>query len=139
MNTSNQHNIKVFALNDGSNPGFNIILDFSGHRELLLYHKRNGLLYRLLKDGVRVEELRRFKQKGSHSRHYRGNRRSSNTKLDSMVSYLLTVIETYLKERMIFNEKKQETSNSEYKHKRNSMKSKLSETKTDLNLEKGVA
>ena len=136
-NTANQRNIKVFAVNDGNNPGFSIILEFSGQREFLLHHKHNGLLYNLLKDGIRLEELRRHKPKGSSSLspYYHGIQRSRSTKLNSMVSHLLTVIDTYIEERITGNEQEVEMSNS--KHSRT--KITLSEVKTAMHLERSAA
>ena len=133
----NQRNTRVFAVNDGNNPGFNILLDFSGQQEFLLYHKHNGLLYKLLKDGVMLEELNRYSPKGSctNSMYLRGIQRRRITKLDNMVSHLLTKIDVYIEDRITNNKKTQEISNSEYKHK----KSLLNETKTEISTERGAA
>ena len=136
-NTTSSRNIKVFAVNNGSNAGFNIILDFSGQREFLLHHKHNGLLYNLLKDGVRLEELRRHKPKGSssHSQHYHGIQRRSSTKLYGMVSHLLAVIDTYMEERTTNIEQEVEMSNSKY----NRTNILLSEARAALHLERRAA
>ena len=53
-------NIRVVAENTDCSPGFNIYLDFSGQREFLMFHRRNGLLYSLLRDGICVGDLARW-------------------------------------------------------------------------------
>ena len=53
-------NIKVVAVNLDKYDGFNIYLDFSGQREFLVFHRHNGILYNLLKDGVIVDDFKRL-------------------------------------------------------------------------------
>ena len=87
-------NVKVVAVNNGDKEGFNIYLDFSGQREFLVHHRRNGLLYNFLKGGVRTEELRRWTPSAR-----RGVRRLSGHRLQGMISHLIAVVDDYTQER----------------------------------------
>lgn len=90
--------IRVVAVNNGRESGFNIYLDYSGRREYLTCHRHNELLYGLLKDGIGLDEMRRWKPQ-SHGR-YTGLRyrvRRSN-QLHNSVNHLLHVIDSYMLE-----------------------------------------
>ena len=98
-------NIRVIAENNGFADGFNIYLDFSGQREFLMFHKHNGLLFSLLKDGICVGDLARWTPwKDNDGYTYAKSRRRHSKKLISMVSHLLDVIEAYMEERMFVQE-----------------------------------
>jgi len=71
-------NARLFAVNNG--PGFDIFLDLSGQRRFVVHHRHNGLLYKALHNGVRVDDLRR--------------RRLRNPLLESMVRHLLNVVDS---------------------------------------------
>ena len=90
-------NINVHAVNDGSNPGFNIFLDFSGQKEFLMHHRHNGLLYRLLKDGVRLQELRRLEQRRSFVRRHK---RRQNRRLENLLQYLLKEADSCISKKL---------------------------------------
>ena len=88
-------NVRITAINNGGADGFNIYLDFSGQREFLMHHRHNGLLYALLKDGIRADELRRWAPiagRGSRSR-------ATADKIRGMVDHLLLVVDDYAAER----------------------------------------
>ena len=92
---NNMRNVRVTAINNGSLDGFNIYLDFSGQREFLMHHRHNGLLFGMLKDGMRADELRRWTPATG-----RGERSRSATKqLTGMISHLLDVVDDYIVER----------------------------------------
>ena len=94
-------NIRVMVENNEGNSGFNIYLDFSGQLEFLMFHRHNGLLFSLLKDGVCVGDLARWtpwKGNGGYTPVQRGNQRNAK-KLDRMVAHLMDVIEEYIEER----------------------------------------
>ena len=92
---TNTRNIRIAAINNGTEDGFNIYLDFSGQREFLMHHRHNGLLFALLNDGIRADDLRRWSPANG-----RGSRsRASGDKLKSMVAHLLIVVEDYIAER----------------------------------------
>lgn len=88
-------NVRIIAINNGILDGFNIYLDFSGQREFLMHHRHNGLLYALLKDGIRADELRRWSP--AVGRGSRG--RAATDQLKGMVSHLLLVVDDYIRER----------------------------------------
>ncbi len=92
----NNRNIKVYAVNHGRKNGFNIYLDFSGRREYLIYHRHNGILYNLLKDGVSVDDVKRWTP-SSLGCVRRG--RSSAAKICRVVGHLVTVIDDYMVDR----------------------------------------
>ena len=85
------HNTCIIAVNNGRETGFNIFLEFSGQREFLLWHRHNGLLFNLLKDGLRIENLQRWKP-----------RRRSQDKLGNMIKHLLNVVDNYITERSLY-------------------------------------
>ena len=98
MKTKYNRNIRVLAENNGTKDGFNIYLDFSGQREYLMSHRHNGMLYKLLKDGAAVDDIRQWtlSQSGSirmHRRRYAQIRR--------VITHLVAVIDDYMVEREV--------------------------------------
>ena len=94
----NNRNVRVYAVNNGRNAGFNIYLDFSGQREYLIHHRHNGLLYNLLKDGVSVDDMKRW------TPSFLGcvrTGRSGSSRIFNIVGHLLAVIDDYMVERMV--------------------------------------
>ena len=79
--------------------GFHIYLDFSGQREYLMTHRRNGLLYGLLKDGAVLADMKRWRNGDIASRIGRSPRSPGSGKLTNMVDHLLVVIDDYMLER----------------------------------------
>jgi hypothetical protein len=78
----NENRIRVYAVNNYKVEfRFDIYLEFSGKREWLMSHRRNGILFNMLKHGIPLGELRRMS--GWQKRH---------------VEYLLKVIDEYLEE-----------------------------------------
>ena len=96
MKTKCNRNIRVLAENNGNKEGFNIYLDFSGQREYLMYHRHNGLLYGLLKDGVVVDDVRRLTP--SRLGCFRTGRTGSS-QIYNVVCHLVSVIDDYMLER----------------------------------------
>lgn len=88
-------NVRITAINNGGADGFNIYLDFSGQREFLMHHRHNGLLYALLRDGVRTDELRRWTPSVGRS----SRSRATANKIRGMVDHLLLVVDDYAAER----------------------------------------
>ncbi len=91
-----ERNIRVIAINGDFSGKFSICLEFSGHREFLMLHRYHAPLYNLLKGGVRLEALRRYRP--SQAGFY-GCKIDLRSRLYDRVSYLLIVIEDYLTER----------------------------------------
>ena len=89
---NNEHtNIKLIPENlDGQN-GFNIYIDFSGQREYLMTYRHNGPLYNLLKNGIKLDDLIRykFKKKSGHQKRY-------YNKENQAVDHLLRTVDDYL-------------------------------------------
>lgn len=73
--------IRVIAANNYKKGGFDIYLDFSGRREYLMRHRHNGVIYNMIGNGVRLEDLKR--KTGREKR---------------ALKYLLEVIDEYLEE-----------------------------------------
>ena len=104
-----EKNIRIIAINStdafgNSVPGFDIYLDFSGKREKIVHHKHNGLLYAVLKDGMRLDQFRRMRP--DQLRTYCGgtNSKQSRSRLDKlskMIKNLLSVVDTYLVKRTV--------------------------------------
>ena len=104
MNSTLPRNLKVIAINDSNKHGFDIYLDFSGRMEYLVHHRHCGILYNILKSGVRVDTLLRVKphdidEKTWGPREYRQNRGAI---VDSMISHLIRTIDCYIAERNEF-------------------------------------
>ena len=94
-------NIKVIAVNNNNNDGFNIYLDFSGQREFLVYHRHNGILYNILKDGVVVDDFKRMDtgKIKTASLHKGPNKRRHSENTKGVVNHLIKVIDEYIEER----------------------------------------
>ena len=102
-----EKNIRIIAINSTDSmgnplPGFDIYLDFSGKREKIDHHKHNGLLYAVLKDGMRLDQFRRLRP--NQLRTYCGcnntrQSRSRHDKLSKMIKDLLSKVDSYLVQR----------------------------------------
>lgn len=80
-----EKSVKVVAVNNYKvHSMFDIYLMIDGKREWLMSHRHNGVLFKMLEGGVKVNELRNAK----------GWRKDQ-------VRYLLKVIDGYLKEEAI--------------------------------------
>ena len=56
-----EKNIRVVAQNCNDVNGFNIYLELSGRREYIMWHRHDGILFDVLKDGVYLNTLKREK------------------------------------------------------------------------------
>lgn len=74
---------------------FDIYLDFSGQQEYLTTHRYNRPLYNLLKEGTRVDALRRWKVAKSKAHD------SRKESLDGSVKHLLSVVDDYIRQRSL--------------------------------------
>ena len=88
--------IRIIAENTEHSEGFNIYLDFSGQREYLIFHRRNGRLYNLLKDGVAVADMKRWSPANVGS--YRVGRTGS-AQIYDIVHHLISVVDSYMIDR----------------------------------------
>lgn len=89
-------NIRIIAENAKLKDGFNIYLDFSGQKEYLIYHRNNGRLYNLLKDGVAVADMKRWSPAKIGS--YR-TKKTGAAQIYDTVHHLISVIDSYMIER----------------------------------------
>lgn len=92
-------NVKVRAENQDACRGFNIFLECSGQKEYLMTHRHNGLLFAILKDGVVVDDLRRWRPadwRGCTNNQYE---KRNSSKVYAMLGHLLCVIDEYMLER----------------------------------------
>jgi len=97
-------NIRIRPVNNGSRHGFDIYLDFSGQWEYLMTYRHNGMLYDVLKDGIRLDDLKRLKPQRlplTPSDWYRGRRHRSHVYLERTVNHLLACIDEYLADRAL--------------------------------------
>ncbi len=68
MKTTGRNTI-IYAENCQDNmPGFNIYLNASGQKRFLTYHRHNAPLYLLLKDGMKVKDLKTWSPSPDNSR-----------------------------------------------------------------------
>ena len=51
-------NVRIFATSKYGVDGINLYIDFSGHREYMMQYRYNKALYKRLRGGVALEELR---------------------------------------------------------------------------------
>lgn len=84
-------NITLYPENIHGKSGFNIYIDFSGQRELLMTHRHNGALYNVLKNGINLDDLTRyfFKKKSGHQSQF-------NTREQLAINHLLKTVDEYL-------------------------------------------
>lgn len=97
-----RNQVRVIAERAENPRGFWIYVDFSGQRELLMFHRYNSLLYGLLKDGVGLDELARVNPaKCFPSTPYAGSTRKRRMNvLWKELAYLRAVIGAYAEERL---------------------------------------
>lgn len=93
-----ENNIRIIAENSFNNHGFNVYIDFSGQREYLMFHRHNGMLYNILKDGICLSELRRWKPNTCICKYTRRSNVSGYTQLHGIIKHLILVIDDYLLE-----------------------------------------
>ena len=105
MKAKTTRNVRLYAENAEYKHGFNIYLDFSGQREFLMFQRHNGLAYSLLKDGVRVDDLRRidpYRILASEHISRRSYRRKSDH-LTHTLDQIAWAVSDYLEERDCFS------------------------------------
>lgn len=93
-------NNRIFAENSENRSGFDIWLDLSGERHYLMYHRYNIMLYVLLKDGISLGQLARWKPENAAivKRYYGGISIRQIDKMTSSVANVLKNAQTYLNE-----------------------------------------
>ena len=74
---------------------FDIYLEFSGQREYLTSHRYNSRLYKVLKDGIYLDDFRRWKPIGRYKRHY-GENDKAVRHLGNTISYIVKQADRYI-------------------------------------------
>ena len=101
-NTMNRKNLSLYAVNRDHQSGFDIYLGFpGGEREYVRTNRHNGLLYGIMKNGVKVEDLNRWLT-GSAKLAGIGDRKSrarSAAHVEGSIQQLLKVVNGMLTER----------------------------------------
>ena len=89
--TQKHTNIKLYPENIDGKSYFNIYIDFSGKRELLTTHRHNGPLYKLLENGIKLDDLIRyqFKKRSGHQTRY-------STSETLALTHLLKTVDEYM-------------------------------------------
>lgn len=90
---------KIQAINCDNKRGFNIYLDCSGQREYLMWHRHNGILFGLLKDGIELSELKRRKCYKICSERGLDIYKKGSSNLDGNIRHIVSVAEDYLSDR----------------------------------------
>ena len=93
-------NNRIFAENSGNSSGFDIWLDLSGERHYLMHHRHNAMMYVLLKDGISLGELARWKPENVAivRRYFGGVSIRQIDKMTNSVSNVLKTARKYLDE-----------------------------------------
>lgn len=92
-------NTRILAENNGNSDGFNVYLEFSGQREYLMFHRYSGLLYGLIKDGMALSDLRRWRAPKISRGASRGDQLRRSARLKNSVDHLLDAVDDYMLER----------------------------------------
>ena len=105
------NNNRILAENSGNSSGFDIWLDLSSERHYLMHHRHNAMMYVLLKDGISLGELARWKpEKAAIVKRYFGG--VSIRQIDKMANSVANVLkntEMYLAEMQETESTRQET------------------------------
>ena len=93
-------NNRILAENSGNNSGFDIWLELSGEQHYLMHHRHNAIMYVLLKDGISLGELVRWKPENAAivKRYFGGVSIRQIDKMANSVANVLKTTEKYLAE-----------------------------------------
>lgn len=94
-------NLRIIALNCENKDGFNVYLDFSGQLEFLMWHRHNAQLFSIMKDGIKLNDLKRIRPHKVNSKYSCGINRDNSVKHERVLKHLLTVVDEYLYERQL--------------------------------------
>ena len=96
---SNTNN-RILAENNENSSGFDIWLDFSGERHYLMHHRHNAMMYILLKDGISLGELARWRSENAAivKRYFGGLSIRQIDKMTNSVVHVLKTVDAYLAE-----------------------------------------
>lgn len=93
-------NNRILAENTENSPGFDIWLDLSGEQHYLMHHRHNAMMYVLLKDGISLGELARWKPENAAivKRYFGGLSTRQIDKMINSVSHVRKTADAYLAE-----------------------------------------
>lgn len=94
-------NVKIIAIKPDDRNDIFIYLDFSGQREFVMAHRHNGILYKILKNGISVEDFNRMNLSRLNSKIKGPNRKRRSESVKSVINHLKKVVESYLDERRV--------------------------------------
>ena len=110
-NTKRYNNIRLFALENANDNGFDVYIGFSGNSEYLMHHRKNNTLFYVLKDGITVDELKRSKDRMVSNialpgcRMLRGQinprlkvRKNYSKKIENSFDHIINVVNEYIEE-----------------------------------------
>ncbi len=89
-------NNRILVENSGNRSGFDIWLDLSGERHYLMHHRHNAMMYVLIKDGISLGELARWRPENAAivKRYFGG---VSIRQIDKMTHSAANVLKTAVK------------------------------------------
>ncbi|MBP3817799.1 MAG: hypothetical protein J6H31_05795 [Butyrivibrio sp.] len=91
-------NNRILAENSEDRSGFDIWLNLSGERHYLMHHRHNAMIYVLLKDGISLGELARWKPENASIviRYFGGLSIRQIDKMTNSVANVLKTAKAYL-------------------------------------------
>ncbi len=91
----NHRNCRVIAYSNEKTGGFDLYLNIHGRQEYVSSHRKNGLIFLLLKDGIALSDLKRIRIMDL-KRRYNIYSRTTLYKLERSLVHLLDVIDEYI-------------------------------------------
>ena len=92
------NNIKLIAYMNETN-GIDIYIDQSGFKNYLMHHKYSDELYSLIKDGRRIDDLRRLSSRNVFTNTYRSStQKRRNRVAHNVIDHVLDVADCYVSE-----------------------------------------
>lgn len=90
----------ILAENTENSSGFDIWLDLSGKRYYLMHYRHNAMMYVLLKDGISLGELARWKPENAAivKRYFGGLSKRQIDKMINSVAHVRKTADAYLAE-----------------------------------------
>ena len=88
-------NYRVIAYPNEKTGGFDLYLSIHGKHEYVSSHRRNGMLFLLLKDGMALSDLKRIRIMDL-KRRFNIYSRTTLYKLENSLVHLLEVIDEYI-------------------------------------------
>lgn len=96
-----EKNIRVVAQNCNDVNGFNIYLELSGRREYIMWHRHDGILFNVLKDGVYLNTLKREKpHKLFGSKRIAIQKRRICSSYDKKIKRIIKILDEYVSEEV---------------------------------------